>query len=143
MGYDCILFRTPDKEIKVEEKRFFRKAYSREKGQYEFPDVSREVKAKEVLWMHKAYWLGNIIAEKGQDAGDFLYLSKRDMQDILDKSKECLRERDEYLFKRYFHIGYLTSYEEMVMWEQLASFNRIMGNLLRNDNEVHYWYLKT
>lgn len=142
MGYDVIMFRTPEKEIKVEEKLFFREGYSREKGRIEIPDTRKEVKAKEVLWLHKAYWLGNIIEEKGKDAGAFLYLSKEDMEDILMKSKEVLNKRAEWLFKRYFNIGYLTSYEEMVMWEQLAHFNRVMGNLLRNENEVHYWYLK-
>ena len=142
MGYDLMLFRTKDHEIGVEEKTLFHKQYTEKDGEILIPYISRDVNAKEVLYMHKAYWLGNIIEELGVETKDFIYLSRNVMKIILDKSKECSRTKDKSLFKRYFNIGYLSSYEEMVMWEQLSYFNRVMGNLLRNEKETHYWYLK-
>ena len=141
MGYDVIIYRTKDKNINVEEKTIL-KEYESKAEIKQYPDIEREVNAKEVLWLHKAYWLGNIIQEKGIETKYFIYLSKRDMEDILEKSKECLRTKDEYLVRKYFHTGVLSSYEEFVIWEQFAHFNRCMGNLLRNNKEVHYWYLK-
>ena len=142
MGYDIYIFRTKDKNIDVEEKTLI-KEYEKSNGEIvRYPDVERKVKAKEVLWLHKAYWLGNIIEEKGIETKYFIYLSKRNMEDILKKSKECLKEKDEYLVNSYFHTGVLSSYEEFVIWEQFAQFNRVMGNLLKNNKDIHYWYLK-
>lgn len=142
MGYDVWLFRTKEKEITVEEKTVIREYERKDGGIERYPDIVRNVKDKEVLWLHKAYWLGNIIEEKGIETKHFYYLSKADMLDILRKSKECLRTRNEYLVNRYFHTGVLTSYEEMVIWEQFKYFNRVMGRLLKNENATHYWYLK-
>lgn len=142
MGYDVFIFRTREKAIRVEEKTTIREYETRNDGIKTYPDKTKEVKDQEVLWMPKAYWLGNIIEEIGTDAGDFIYLSKANMLEILRKSKECLKEKNEYLVNRHFHTGVLSSYEEFVIWEQFAYFNRVMGNLLRNEKDIHYWYLK-
>lgn len=142
MGYDCILYRTRDKEIEIEERTVLKEYETKNDGIKYYSDIEREVKAQEVLWLHKAYWLGNIIEEKGIETKYFIYLSKNNLNDILRKSKECLKERNEYLVNRYFHTGALSSYEEFVIWEQFAQFNRVMGNLLRNNKDIHYWYLK-
>ena len=142
MGYDVFIYRTKDKDIDVEEKTIIKEYERRDGGVEQYSDIERCVKAKEVLWLHKAYWLGNIIKEKGVESKYFIYLSKNDLRDILEKSKECLREKDEYLVNRYFHTGVLSSYEEFVIWEQFKYFNRVVGNLLKSDKETHYWYLK-
>lgn len=142
MGYDVLLYRTPDKEINIEEKTIL-KSYEKSDGEIEkYPIIERKVKAKEVLWLHKAYWLGNIIEKKGIETKYFIYLSKNDLKDILNKSKQCLKTKDEYFVNKYFDTVVLSSYEEYVIWEQFKKFNRVVGNLIRNEKEVHYWYLK-
>lgn len=142
MGYDCILFRTPEKEITVEEKLSFRRVYTLGEGLHDSPVIRRDVTAKEILWLYKAYWLVNIIEEIGEDAKDFIYLSKENMRTILYKSMECGKNKEEWRVKKHFHTGPLTSYEDMVIWEQFKYFNRVVSQLLRNQREVHYWYLK-
>ena len=143
MGYDLMLFRTKDHEIGIEEKTLFHKQYTEKDGEILIPYISREVNAKEVLYMHKAYWLGNIIEELGVETKDFIYLSRDVMKIILDRSKECVKHKgDDWYVRHHFNIKWLSSYEEMVIWEQMSYFNRVMGNLLRNEKETHYWYLK-
>lgn len=142
MGYDVFLYRTKDKEIKVEEKTIIDEYMTKNDGIRRYSDIRRVIKAKEVLWLHKAYWLGNIIEEIGTPTEYFIYLTKNDMKHILKLSRECAKYQHSWLVNKYFHTGCLTSYEDMVIWEQFKYFNRCMSQLLRNKTDVHYWYLK-
>lgn len=138
MGYEVYIYRTPELEITTTETLKFRQVKDEM-----VPYTEKDVDAKEVLYMSKAYWLGNAIKEHGTDAGEFIYLHSTDMERILELSKDCLMNKgDAHYVDMKFHIGYLSSYEDMVIWEQFAYFNRCVGNLLRNKNEEHYWYLK-
>lgn len=123
MGYDCIIYRTKEQEISIKDD---------------------EVQANEVFYMGKPYWLGNAIAKHGTDHDEhFIYLTPYDLQKIINGTKECLQHKDDtYYIKKHFDIGYLSSYEEMVIYPQMAYFNQVMCNLLRNKKENHYWYLK-
>ena len=65
------------------------------------------------------------------------------LREITFKVKECLRNKpDHWYIRKNFHTGMLTSYEEMVIYSQMAYFNQVMCNLIKNKKEKHYWYLK-
>lgn len=123
MGYDVTIYRTEKQEIKIE---------------------NNNVQAKEVLYMRKPYWLGNAIQKHGEDHDKhFIHLTPYNLHKIIKGTKECLQHKeDTYYTKKHFDIGYLSSYEEMVIYPQMAYFNQVMCNLLRNKTEKHYWYLK-
>ena len=123
MGYDLIIYRTKEPEIQIQDNK---------------------IQAHEVLYMHKPYWLGNAMQKHGTDHDEhFIHLTPEALEAITLKVKECLTHKgDHYYIRKNFHTGYLTSYEEMVIYPQMAYFNQVMCNLLRNKREKHYWYLK-
>ena len=68
-------------------------------------------------------------------------VSKEELEDILEDSKRCVREKRESLNMRLFNCGlFYCNYDYDWTLEVMAHFNRVMAGKLRNKKKVHYFY---
>lgn len=105
---------------------------------------------KEIISLRKAYWLQNRLLEIGKEKTgktdeelnlEYIPLTKEELEDILEDSKRCVKEKEEYLVCRLFGVGMFYSNHDFD-WciEQMKYFNRVIGNCLRNKKETYYFY---
>lgn len=110
---------------------------------------SGEFSCREVLQLRKECWLHNRVLEigkskMGEDYGDlncvFVPLSKDELEDILDDSKECVRVKSEFLVDEKFGTGlFYSNWDFDWCLDGMRIFNRTMGSALRSRDEC-YWY---
>lgn len=120
----------------------------------EFPEINPEngefVKAKELITLRKEYWLHNRIMDIGVEKTgkkvedlncEYIPLTREELYEILEDSKRCVKEKDEFLVQRLFDVGmFYSNHDFDWCMEGMAHFNRVMGNCLRSEKETCYFY---
>ena len=114
------------------------------------PKTGEFIKAKEIISIRKEYWLHNrimkIAVEKTGKTVDelnceYIPITREELYDILEDSKRCVKEKDEFLVQRLFDVGmFYSNHDFDWCMEGMTYFNRVMGNCLRNQKETNYFY---
>lgn len=108
------------------------------------------VNCKEILQLRKEYWLHNRILKIGEQKLNkpyeelncvFIPLTKEELTNILNDSKECVQAKSEYLISDYFETGiFYSNYDLEWCLEGMKRFNKTIGSSLRSKNEDYYYW---
>lgn len=117
------------------------------------PDIDDNgdfVNAKELIALRKENWLHNRLIEIGKqklgktyDELNCMYIpvTREELYEILEDSKRCVKEKDEFLVQDLFDVGmFYSNHDFDWCMEGMTHFNRVMGNCLRNEKETEYFY---
>ena len=111
------------------------------------------INATECIKLRSDYWLRNhlnpVVQERcGKNITDmcmeFIPIEVEDLEDVIEDSKTCLRERETWVAMDLFDTGLFYSNHDFDWFiAKLGYFNRVMCNRLRSKKETHYWYIES
>ena len=112
--------------------------------------IDGEFNCKEVLQLRKEEWLHNKIIKIGEDKLGksyedlncvFIPLTKEELTEILEDSKECVHSKSQFVVNEKFNTGVLwySDWDFDLCLNGMKIFNKTMGSALRSKDEC-YWY---